>query len=62
MPRDKEPKKTISITVRMTETDYERLRQAAAILWPRAEMTDTQRLWGVAKIGIDDLIPHKGSR
>lgn len=39
--------------MRVTESDYARLQQVATKLWPRAEMTDTARLWGVARIGID---------
>ena len=43
-------KRTIQINVRLTEQDYTLVQEAAAKLWPDAELSNSGILLGLAKI------------
>jgi hypothetical protein len=50
------PKRTTSITVKMTAADWELLERAAEILWPRAPITKSSLLLTLAKLHAEGII------
>jgi hypothetical protein len=49
-------KRTEIISVRMTPSDRERLRVAAALQWPGAVLTESAILLGLARMAADGII------
>jgi hypothetical protein len=48
--------RSVSVTVKMTEEDYELLERAASAIWPRAVLTKSNLVLGLAKIGAEDTV------
>jgi hypothetical protein len=48
--------RTASVTVKMTQEDYELLERAANAIWPRAVLTKSNLVLGLAKIAAEDAI------
>ena len=54
------PKRTTSVTVKMTEEDYELMTRAAEAIWPKAPMTKSSIILGLARIGAESAL--KGAK
>ena len=52
-------KRTISITIKMTEEDHELMNKAAETIWPKAPMTKSSILLGLARIGAESVLKGK---
>lgn len=52
-------KRTEIISVRMTPTDRDRLRQAAALQWPGAVLTESAIMLGLARMAADRILQKK---
>jgi hypothetical protein len=52
-------KRTVSATVKMTETDDALLTKAAEALWPGAILTKSSVILGLAKIAAADILKKK---
>jgi len=50
------PKRTISVSVKMTEEDYERMTKAAEAIWPKAPLTKSSIVLGLARIGAESVL------
>ncbi len=55
-------KRTTSVTVKMTDEDWKLLDQAAAQLWPGAEITKSAKVLGLAKRAAKELLSHKTAK
>ena len=49
-------KRDVSITVKMTEEDYKLLQRAAAAIWPKAVLTQSGIVLGLARIGAETVL------
>lgn len=49
-------KRTTSVTVKMSEEDYELLNKAADSIWPGALLTRSSVVLGLAKIGAETVL------
>jgi len=49
-------KRTTSVTVKMTDEDLKYLLRAAETIWPRAILTRSSVVLGLAKIGADHAL------
>jgi hypothetical protein len=52
-------KRTTSVSVKMTETDYAKLAKAADHLWPKALLTRSSIVLGLALIGAESVLPKR---
>jgi hypothetical protein len=52
-------KRTVAITVRMTEAEAQRFEEAAKRLWTGALMTRSQVILSFAKLGLGDPIRRR---
>ena len=52
-------KRTIQVNVRMSEEDYEFLKQAAVKLWPDAIISNSGVLLGLARMTAKDVLGGK---
>ena len=52
-------KRTVQVNVRMSEEDYELLKQAADKLWPEAIISNSGILLGLAKLAAKDILGSK---
>jgi|HubBroStandDraft_1064217.scaffolds.fasta_scaffold26481_6 hypothetical protein len=48
-----------SVSVKMTEADYAKLAKAADHLWPKALLTRSSTVLGLALIGADSVLPKR---
>jgi uncharacterized protein (DUF1778 family) len=58
-------KRSTSVTVKMTEEDYALLERAANSIWPRAVLTKSSIVLGLAKIAAEDALskqPRRGEK
>lgn len=53
------PKRSTSVTLKMTADDYEKLKKAAAVLWPKALLTKSSMILSLALIAADDVLKGK---
>lgn len=52
-------KRTISVSVKMTPTDRDRIKKAAHILWPGAVLTQSGMILGLARLCANDALKKK---
>jgi hypothetical protein len=52
-------KRTTSVTVKMTAEDYSQLAKAADHLWPKALLTRSSIVLGLALIGAESVLPKR---
>jgi hypothetical protein len=52
-------KRTTSVRVKMIETDYAKLAKAANRLWPKALLTRSSIVLGLALIGAESVLPKR---
>jgi len=50
-------KRTVSITVKMRQEDYALLTKAADHIWPKAVLTRSSIVLGLARIGAESVLP-----
>ena len=55
-------KRTTSVTVKMTDADFELLQQAADAIWPKALLTRSSIVLGLARIGAESIVKPKRKR
>jgi uncharacterized protein (DUF1778 family) len=55
-------KRTVSITVKMRQEDYALLTEAADHIWPKAELSRSSIVLGLAKIGAESVLPSQRRR
>jgi hypothetical protein len=53
------PKRSTSVTLKMTADDYEKLKKAAAVLWPKALLTTSSMILSLALIAAEDVLKGK---
>lgn len=53
------PKRSTSVTLKMTADDYEKLKKAAAVLWPKALLTKSSMILSLALIAAEDVLKGK---
>ena len=49
-------KRTVSVTVKMSAEDYTLLKQAADAIWPKAVLTRSSIVLGLARIGAETAL------
>jgi len=49
-------KRTTSVTVKMTAEDYALLQRAADTIWPKAVLTRSSVVLGLARIGAESVL------
>jgi hypothetical protein len=49
-------KRTTSVTVKMTAEDYTLLQKAADTIWPKAVLTKSSVVLGLARIGAESVL------
>jgi len=49
-------KRDVSVTVKMTEEDYKLLQKAADATWPKAVLTQSGIVLGLARIGAETVL------
>jgi hypothetical protein len=52
-------KRTTSVTVKMSAEDYALLMKAADHLWPKALLTKSGIVLGLARIGAESVLPKQ---
>lgn len=52
-------KRTTSVTVKMTSEDYALLQKAADTVWPKALLTRSSIVLGLARIGAEAVLKEK---
>jgi len=52
-------KRTTSVTVKMSAEDYSLLMKAADHLWPKALLTKSGIVLGLARIGAESVLPKQ---
>jgi hypothetical protein len=52
-------KRTTSVTVKMSAEDYTLLMKAADHLWPKALLTKSGIVLGLARIGAESVLPKQ---
>ena len=52
-------KRTTSVTVKMSEADFDLLQEAADAIWPRALLTRSSIVLGLARIGAEGVLKPK---
>jgi len=55
-------KRTTSVTVKMTAEDYALLEKAADHIWPKAVLTRSSIVLGLARIGAESVLPKSQAR
>lgn len=60
--RQRMAKRSVSVTVKMTDEDWKLLNQAAALRWPDAEITKSAKVLGLARMAARELVPQKASK
>jgi uncharacterized protein (DUF1778 family) len=51
-------KRTTSVTVKMTAEDYALLQKAADTIWPKAVLTRSSVVLGLARIGAESVLKN----
>jgi hypothetical protein len=51
--------RTVSITSKMTNADFELLQKAAKTLWPKAMVSQSSLILGLAKLGAEQALKSK---
>ena len=54
-------KRTVQVNVKMSGDDYDLLHQAAAALWPKAIISNSGILLGLARIAATDALTRRKS-
>jgi hypothetical protein len=49
-------KRTLSVSVKMSEEDMEKMNKAAAAIWPKAVLTRSSIVLGFARIGAESVL------
>ena len=49
-------KRTSSVTVKMSETDYQMLKKASETVWPGAILTNSSIVLGLAKRAAEEIL------
>jgi uncharacterized protein (DUF1778 family) len=49
-------KRTVSVTVKMSAEDYSLLQKAANTIWPKAVLTRSSIVLGLARIGAETVL------
>lgn len=52
-------KRTTSVTVKMTEEDYDLMTKAAETIWPKAPLTKSSIILGLARMGAESVLKGK---
>lgn len=52
-------KRTTTVTVKMTAEDFTLLSKAANHIWPKAILTRSSIVLGLARIGAESVLPQK---
>lgn len=52
-------KRTTSVTVKMTGEDYALMERAAEEIWPKAVITKSAIVLGLARIGAESVLPRR---
>jgi hypothetical protein len=52
-------KRTTSVTVKMTAEDFALLQKAADTIWPKAVLTRSSVVLGLARIGAESVLKTK---
>jgi hypothetical protein len=55
-------KRTVSVTVKMAEEDLKQLLRAAETIWPKAILTRSSVVLGLAKIGAEHSLSQAKKR
>jgi uncharacterized protein (DUF1778 family) len=55
-------KRTTSVTVKMTAEDYTLLEKAADHIWPKAVLTRSSIVLGLARIGAESVLPKSQTK
>ena len=55
-------KRTTSVTVKMSDADFDRLQKAADAIWPKALLTRSSIVLGLALIGAESVSKPKKKR
>ena len=55
-------KRSVSVTVKMTEEDYKLLVKAADAIWPKAVLTQSSVVLGLARIGAETVLKESKKR
>jgi hypothetical protein len=53
-------KRDIQISVKMEQKDFELFMKAAAHVWPKAPMSQSSIVLGLARIGAESVLPRTG--
>jgi hypothetical protein len=53
------PKRSLSVSIKMSEEDLALLTKAAAQIWPKAILTRSAVVLGLAKIGAESVLSTK---
>jgi hypothetical protein len=59
MPELGMDKRTVSVSMKMSEADYALLKKAADHLWPKALLTRSSIVLGLALIGAESVLPKR---
>jgi len=52
-------KRIIQVSVKMTEEDYAFFKKAADTVWPKAVLSRSGIILGLARIGAESVVTHK---
>lgn len=52
-------KRTTSVTVKMTDADFALMERAAEQIWPKAIITKSAIVLGLARIGAESVLPRR---
>ena len=52
------PKRTIGVSIKMSEEDIALFTKAAAQIWPKAILTRSAIILGLARIGAESVMPR----
>ncbi len=58
---DSSPKRTVQVNVKMKPQDYDLLKRAADAIWPKAEITNSAIVLGLAKMAAEGILQKKKS-
>ncbi len=55
-------KRTVSVTVKMTDEDWKLIETAAERKWPDAVITKSAKVLGLARTAAKDVLAHKAPK
>jgi hypothetical protein len=55
-------KRTTSVTVKMTAEDFTLLQKAADTIWPKAVLTRSSVVLGLARIGAESIMASRSTK